>query len=132
MSVSTVLRAAAAAIMIAGAGTPALADPCGDAAEPSPGTDAATGIQFRNTTPFPAHVYWSDFGATLQSYGPLDAGAETGFATYQGHVWYVEVQGPAGFTCLGPIMSPGPDTCMMNIINDGDAIGMDGGFCDYR
>jgi hypothetical protein len=113
------------------ASSPAFADACEPAHDPSPASEEATGIVFSNDTAYAYNVFWIDFEGFLQDYGLVQPGESASFDTFIGHRWMVELYASEERTeCFGPIVPRDPETCQARILwNDG--IGIDAGFCDF-
>jgi hypothetical protein len=111
--------------------TLAWAAACEEAHDPSPSSDAATGINFHNETPYAFRVFWIDFDGFLKEYGLVQPGETASFNTFIGHKWMVELYASEERTeCFGPVVSRDNESCEARILWD-DGIGIDAGFCDF-
>lgn len=127
-----VLTAFAASCLLAHV-LPAAAGGCGDFAVPSPASYIPSGVRFHNDSHYAFRIYWADFKGNLKDYGLVQPDETAGFATYVHHRWFIEVYTPDGAHCAGPVSAPDTEECDMRISYDDfdQAIGMDGGYCDY-
>ena len=113
--------------------SPVWAKACAPSQDPSPASRAKTGIQFVNDTTFAMRVFWSDFDGFLKSYsGWIQPGENVSYATYEGHLWFIEINTPKGRECHGPAAANSSDTCVIRMTYDDTQIGYDTSFCDYN
>jgi hypothetical protein len=83
--------------------------PCSEAdtLRSTPGSSAATQIQFRNDSPGAIKVYWIDTAARRTLYATVPPGAGAIQGTFSGHVWLV---------------TDGADTCLALFVATADAV----------
>ncbi|QDZ02113.2 hypothetical protein FQ775_17955 [Nitratireductor mangrovi] len=124
-----IMLAAGLAAAVAGI-APALAQKCEPSQDPSPASNAATGISFYNDTQYAFYVYWAGFDGLLQEYALVQPFEEIGFGTYEGHRWFVELVTPDGEQCFGPIWADTAESCNARVLFD-EVIGIDAGGCDF-
>ncbi|WP_237155505.1 VHL beta domain-containing protein [Oryzibacter oryziterrae] len=117
------------ALLLTGLGS-ARGEECQANFAPSPGTDWQSRIAFHNDTNYAMRLLWVDFNGGLKDYGLLQPYENTGFKTYVGHNWVVEVYTEEGPECLGPISAPDQNGCNLHVVNDA-GLGFNADQCDF-
>ncbi|TWB40467.1 VHL beta domain-containing protein [Nitrospirillum pindoramense] len=97
------------------------AQQCDNQQEASPQSRVKSGLTLQNTTNSQINVLWAGFDGVLTHYTTLQPKQSADFATYVGHIWYLEAFTPNGAVCPGPIRPVQTTSCKLkNSLQDGD------------
>lgn len=90
----------------------------GDAASQAGETPSV--IVFENISDFAYSVYWVDYDGQPVPYGEVWPTGGMSIETYRSHPWLIEVAGPKGVICIGPVSADSAERCRITLAFSGD------------